>query len=219
MYIVGLTGGIGCGKSTIEKYFKDHGAAIIDTDVISHELQQPGKAGYVFIKHIFGESILNFDGSLNRDRLRTMVFNDREAKAKLEGLMTPLIYHECERRISELEKSSQNIPYVILTVPLLIPKYDETNNGSAAMLFQKLVNRILVVDCPEDVQVERVMARSKLSRKLVEKIVDAQSTRLHRLMKADDVIHNFDCLPSDHEQIINELNDMYITLAKATKTA
>lgn len=222
MYIVGLTGGIGCGKSTIEKYFKDLNVPIIDTDVISHQLQQPGETGYVFIKQLFGDAIVDFDGSLNRDRLRSIVFNDPEAKAKLESLMSPLIYHEVKNQIKFFDSCVEQEPawpdYIILTVPLLIPKYNNTGSNKVSKIFQDLVNRILVIDCPEETQIERVMARSKLQRKMVEKIINSQSERLLRIMKADDLIHNFDCAPEDNLPVVKELHERYIQLAKNIKT-
>jgi dephospho-CoA kinase len=207
-YTVGLTGGIGCGKSTIEQMFKAQGnVAIIDTDVIAHELQQPGKAGFVFIKQAFGDAVVNFDGTLNRDYLRNLVFNDKEQKAKLESIMTPLIYHVVTERISDIEASVGVAPawptYIILTVPLLLE----------SKVFSKLVDRILVIDCPEDVQVARVMKRSGLSKKMVEKILQAQSPRIFRIMKSDDVLHNYDCDPSDNEEAVKALHQRYLDLA------
>jgi len=201
MYIVGLTGGIGCGKSTIEKYFRDLQVPVIDTDLITRELQEPGQAGHVYIKQEFGDSVINFDGSLNRDVLRTLVFNDKAAKAKLEMIMSPLIYHEVKTRIAELELSmiDEVGKYVMLTVPLL----------TESKIYTKLVDRILVIDCPEDVQVERVMKRSGLRKAEVEKILAAQAPRYFRIMKGDDVISNFDCKPEDNLSIVKELHEQY----------
>jgi len=217
-YIVGLTGGIGCGKSTIEKMFLAQGnVAIIDTDVIAHELQQPGKAGFVFIKQAFGDAVVNFDGTLNRDYLRNLVFNDKEQKAKLESIMTPLIYHVVLDEIAKVNQESvlnkikaklsgdtgYEVKYIILTVPLLLE----------SKVFSKLVDRILVVDCPEDVQVARVMKRSGLSKKMAEKILQAQCPRIFRIMKSDDVLHNYDCDPSDNEEAVKALHQRYLDLA------
>lgn len=213
-FIVGLTGGIGCGKTTIEKMFQALGnVAIIDTDVIAHELQQPGKAGYVFIKQAFGDASINFDGSLNRDYLRNLIFNDREQKAKLESIMTPLIYHVVTEKIAAIKAESVlnkikarlngETKYIILTVPLLLE----------SKVFRKLVDRVLVIDCPEDVQVDRVMKRSGLTKKMAEKILQAQSPRIFRIMKSDDVIHNYDTDPVEHAETVKELHERYKALA------
>lgn len=212
-YIVGLTGGIGCGKSTIEKMFlATKQVAIIDTDVIARDLQEPGKAGFVFIRQAFGDRVLNFDGTLNREYLRNLVFTDKEAKAKLEGIMSPLIYHVVTERIAHYEHLVGNDfawpEYIILTVPLLLE----------SKTFSKLVDRILVVDCPEDVQVERVVKRSGgMTRKIAEKILQSQVPRYFRVMKADDVIHNYDCEPSDNEVVVQSLHNHYLALAIQAK--
>lgn len=207
MFTVGLTGGIGCGKSTIEKYFKELGAGVVDTDVITHKLQQPGKTGFVFIKKLFGESFINFDGTLNRDMLRNLVFKDEAAKNKLEGLMTPLIYENVLNEINALVGSNNPPPYIILTVPLLVENKSDT--------FSRLVDRILVVDCPETIQAERVMKRSGLSKKEVERIISAQAPRWARQVKANDVIHNYECEPEDNLLVVKELHERYIELAKS----
>lgn len=213
-FIVGITGGIGCGKSTIENMFKATGeVAIIDTDVIAHSLQQPGRAGYVFIKQAFGDAVVNFDGSLNRDYLRNLVFNNKEEKAKLEAIMSPLIYHCVVTQIEEISDQMlehRDAPkYIMLTVPLLLE----------SKLFSKLVDRVLVVDCPESVQVERVMKRSGLSKKMVDKILQAQAPRYFRILKADDVIHNYDCEPSDNKEVVKEIHAHYLELAIQAKAA
>lgn len=203
MYVVGLTGGIGCGKSTIEKYFRDLNVQVIDTDLISRDLQQPGKAGFVFIKQLFGDNVINFDGTLNRDVLRTLVFNDKALKAKLESIMSPLIYHCVLEELRSIEtwktQGSEVGSYVMLTVPLL----------TESKIYSKLVDRILTIDCPEDTQIERVMKRSGLRKSEVEKILAAQAPRYFRIMKADDVISNFDCKPEDNLAVVSELHEKY----------
>lgn len=215
-FIVGITGGIGSGKSTIQKMFTDtEQVAIIDTDVITRELQEPGQAGLVFIHQAFGDGILNFDGTLNRDTLRNIVFNNKEEKAKLEAIMTPLIYHVVMTRIKEINEFTTvdslltvaQYKYIILTVPLLLE----------SKLFLKLVDRVLVIDCPESVQVDRVMKRNGLTRKMVDKILQAQVPRYFRIMKADDVIHNYDCEPSDNNEVVKEIHAHYLELAIQAK--
>jgi dephospho-CoA kinase len=205
-YVVGLTGGIGCGKSTIEKMFKDLGAGIIDCDVISHELQQPGKAGFVYIRQLFGEAFTGFDGKLDRVRLRNLVFNNKEAKAKLEGLMSPLIYHVVTERIQQMKDLH---PYLLVTVPLLLE----------SKTFSNIIDRILVVDCPEHVQIERVMKRNGMSEAEVEKILCTQVPRWTRMVKADDIIRNFDCDPQDHAIVVKELHELYCLLSSQKNAA
>jgi len=200
MYVVGLTGGIGCGKSTVEKHFRNLGVPIVDADLITHELQKPGQAGYVFIKEMFGNSVIDFDGSLNRIALRNIVFNDKAQKEKLEGLMTPLVYHVINERLNTLGLQGVGEPhYIILTVPLLLE----------SKTFSQLADRVAVVDCPEHIQIDRVMKRSNMTYKEVEKILDAQAPRYFRLMKGDDIILNYDCDPEDHKKTVLELHDFY----------
>jgi dephospho-CoA kinase len=207
-FIVGLTGGIGCGKSTIEKLFTAYGVSVIDADLITHKLQQPGQAGYEYIKEYFGDSYINLDGSLNRAMLRKTVFNNKESKEKLEMIMSPIIYHEVKRQLEERALYSAFnetlSKYIILTVPLLLE----------SKKFTKLVDRILVIDCPESIQTERVMARSGLAKREVEKIIASQLPRSLRILKGDDVIHNYDCNPEDTSLIVKELHNRYMSLAE-----
>jgi dephospho-CoA kinase len=212
-YIVGLTGGIGCGKSIIEKYFAERGAHIIDTDVIAHQLQEPGQAGFVYIKETFGDRIINLDGTLNRAALRKIVFNDKDEKAKLQAIMSPLIYHCVLEQIAAYEEwaprtypgihVSQQPPYIILTVPLLFE----------SKVYTRLIDRSLVIDCPEHVQIDRVMKRSGLRRNEVEKIINAQAPRYFRVMKADDIIHNYEGPAEEHRDSVNELHNFYANRA------
>lgn len=206
-YIVGLTGGIGCGKSTIEKYFAELGAHIIDTDVIAHKLQEPGQAGFVYIKETFGDRVINLDGTLNRGALRKIVFNDKDEKAKLEAIMSPLIYHCVLEQLKDFEylESTQETKshYVILTVPLLFE----------SKVYTRMINRSLVIDCPEVVQMDRVQKRSGLRRSEVEKIINAQAPRYFRILKADDVIHNYDTPAEEHKPTVAELHKYYVEQA------
>ncbi len=203
-YVIALTGGIGCGKSTIETKFKELGAGIIDCDVIARELQQPNKTGYVFIEQMFGDAFVRFSEGVDRTLLRNLVFKNKEAKAKLEALMSPLIYHVVTERI---EAMKNQYPYLILTIPLLF----ESNT------FIKLVDRILVVDCPENEQVKRVMLRNNLTSNEVELIMNSQVSRLSRIIKADDLIKNYNCLPEDLTDEIVELHTLYVSLANQKK--
>ncbi len=203
-YVVALTGGIGCGKSTIETKFKELGAGIIDCDLIARELQQPRKAGYVYIEEMFGDAFVRFSEGVDRTLLRNLVFKNKEAKTKLEALMSPLIYHVVTERI---ELMKDQYPYLILTIPLLFE----------SKTFPKLVDRILVVDCPESDQVSRVMARNNMTANEVERIMSTQVSRLSRIMKADDLLKNYNCVPEDLTDEIINLNKTYTTLANEKK--
>ena len=209
-FVVGLTGGIGCGKSTIEKFFGQLGAHIIDTDLIAHALQQPGKAGYVYIKQFFGDAYISFNGTIDRAMLRKHVFNNAEAKETLERLMSPLIYHVVQEKIAQFESAGTDAPYIILTVPLL---FEPRTKGT----FLKFVDTTLAIDCPESVQEDRVMLRSGLSRREVQKIIQSQVPSIYRVMKADAVIHNVDCKPEDHFDTVKEMHERYVQMAQAKK--
>jgi dephospho-CoA kinase len=174
-YIIGLTGGIGSGKSTATRIFGALGAAVVDTDAISHELTAPGGAAMTALRQAFGAECLQPDGSLDRKAMRERVFTDAAARSRLEGILHPLIRLEAERRIAAVVA-----PYVLLVVPLLL----ETGRYLA------LVQRVLVVDCDPEIQVTRTMARSSLAPEAVAAIMAAQIDRKARLAAADDVIDN-----------------------------
>ncbi|WP_246211356.1 dephospho-CoA kinase [Vogesella oryzae] len=173
--IVGLTGGIGSGKSTVAQLFAAHGVPCIDSDVVAHQLTAAGGAAMAEIRAAFGERVLDEHGALNRAAMRELVFAKPAERLRLESILHPMIREECLR---QLERVSG--PYVLLAVPLLF----ETP------AFRTLVNRSLVVDCPEETQQQRVMARSGLAAVQVAAIIAAQMPRQQRLQLADDVIHN-----------------------------
>jgi dephospho-CoA kinase len=172
---VGLTGGIGSGKSKAADFFAELGAAVIDTDAIAHELTGMGGAAMQDIERAFGPDYARADGSLDRARMRTLVFSSPESKRKLEAILHPLI-----RSIARERVASAKAPYSILVVPLLL------ETGS----YRDLVDRVLVVDCDEARQITRTMARSKLGEDEVRRIMSAQISRTDRLEAADDVIVN-----------------------------
>lgn len=174
MYKIGLTGGIGCGKSTVSQLFKQHAIPIIDADEIAHTLVAPGQMALSQISLCFGDVCINTDGSLNRNYLREIIFNDAERKHQLEHIMHPLIYAKIKHQIG-----LQTGPYCIISIPLLI----ETK-------MQSLVDHILVIDCPMEIQLNRVKLRDKLSDAQVMAIINSQVSRKERLAQADSIIEN-----------------------------
>ncbi len=174
-YRVGLTGGIGCGKTTVAQMFADLGVPLIDTDAISHALTQPGSAGFREIAQQFDSGFFLADGTLDRAQLRTRIFSDSDAKLKLEAILHPLIYAQVENILRQC-----HAPYAMIIVPLLF----ETKN------YLPLIQRRLVVDCSEPTQIARTAARSHLSEQAVRAIMAHQLARQARLQLADDVICN-----------------------------
>lgn len=173
---VGLTGGIGCGKSTVAGLFAEHGAGIIDTDEISRRLTQAGGAAIEAIRAAFGNGYIRDDGAMDRAKMRNLVFSDSAAKRRLELILHPLILEHATEQLRQL----QTRPYIIIVVPLL-PE-------SAA--FRNLVQRVLVVDCDEKTQMVRVTGRSSMTEEVARDIIAQQSSRFERLKIADDVVHN-----------------------------
>lgn len=199
-FIVGLTGGIGSGKTFIAELFSSLGATIIDADQIAHALTAPGGAALPTLVAHFGDSYLTPQGELDRAKLRTKVFADKCARDDLEALLHPLI------RTAMDEQSQQHAaaPYLIHVIPLLI----ESNN------WRTRVHRVLVVDCPEALQIQRVMQRSKLHQAEVEAVMANQVSRAQRLAHADDVIDN------SHNNVllkaqVSHLHQRYLDFAKA----
>jgi dephospho-CoA kinase len=174
-FCIGLTGGIGCGKSSAAAIFQELGAAVVDTDEIAHELTRPGSAALAAIQREFGADYIAADGGLDRTRMRRLVFSDPAARKRLEAILHPLIRTESQARITAAQQ-----PYVIVVVPLLL----ETGAYSA------LVKRVLVVDCDEAQQMARTTSRSGLSAAEVRAVMAAQVPRAVRLAAADDVLRN-----------------------------
>lgn len=174
--IVGLTGGIGSGKSTVAALFAEHGAGIIDTDAIAHQLTQAGGVAIAAIRAAFGNDYLTDDGALDRAKMRRLIFSDAAAKQRLEQILHPLIFEQAKAQLRQLQAN----PYVIVVVPLL----------PESRTFRQLVQRVLVVDCDEDTQVARVIGRSRMTEAEVRAITTRQTPRADRLRLADDVISN-----------------------------
>ncbi len=195
---IGLTGGIGSGKSFVAALFAAQGASIVDTDVIAHQLTAPGGRAMPAIRESFGAEYLNGDGSLNRAAMRARVFSDADAKRRLESILHPLIGAETTAAAQRAEGD-----YVIFVVPLLV------ESGR----WVERVDRVLVVDCPEALQVERVMQRSQLPAAQVEAIMASQASRQQRLAVADDVIVN-DGERAAVEEAVARLHAQYLLLAR-----
>ena len=175
MFTVGLTGGVGSGKSTVAALFAELGVPVIDTDVIARQLTAPGGPALPAIREAFGASVMQADGSLDRAALRRRVFADAATRRQLEAILHPRIRQEVGRALADLHAS-----YALVVIPLLV----ETG------AYGDVLNRVLVVDCPESLQIERVMTRSGLAREEAEAILAAQAGRQARLANADDVIDN-----------------------------
>lgn len=202
-FVVGLTGGIGSGKSTVAELFVAHGAELVDTDAIAHALTAPGGAAIASLRATFGDDFIGADGALDRARMRALVFADPPARARLEAVLHPLIRAESRRRVEE-----SSAPYVVLAVPLLV----EAGN------WRERCDRVLVVDCPVEQQRVRAMARSGLSAAEADRIISAQATRAQRLAAADDVIDNSGPAAMLPERV-DALHHRYLTLAAAEKPA
>lgn len=194
MYVIGLTGGIGSGKSTVAKLFAEKGISIIDTDELAREVIDESTLKQLVNK--FGESILLSDKKLNRAKLRAIVFHENEQRIWLEKLLHPLILDKMKQKIATVTS-----PYCIAVIPLLF----ETDPNP-------ILNRILVVDATEKQQIERARIRDNLSKEEVEKVLRTQVTRQHRLAAANDIIENHDDL-QDLKKQVAKLHEFYITLA------
>ena len=178
-FTVGLTGGIGSGKSTVAKRFEEHGVAVIDADALSHALTAPGGAAINAIAATFGSTFIGADGSMDRAQMRARVFAEPGDRRKLEAILHPLVHAETSRQAATAAS-----PYIILMIPLLIEA--RTRNPQ----WRERFDRILVIDCSEATQIARVMQRSALTPDAVRAIMAAQATRAERLAHADDVIDN-----------------------------
>lgn len=199
-FCVGLTGGIGSGKTAASEIFRELGALVVDTDEISRSLTAARGAAMPAIRKRFGPAYVAADGSLDRKRVRELVFRDPAAKARLEAVLHPLIREQSRRGVSEAKQ-----PYVVLVVPLLL----ETG------AYRDLVQRILVADCSEERQVERATRRSGISADEVRAIMASQLPRAARLEHADDVLDNEGDLSSLRRQV-EKLHAGYLAQARKT---
>ncbi|GJH38611.1 dephospho-CoA kinase [Paraburkholderia azotifigens] len=200
MFAVGLTGGIGSGKSTVADLFAKRGVTLVDTDVIAHRITAPQGLAMPSIATEFGPSFVAEDGSLDRARMRALVFSDENARKRLEAITHPLIRAETER-----QRQQAPGPYVIIVVPLLV------ESGS----WKTRVNRVLAVDCSVETQIARVMRRNAFTREQVLAIIARQATREARLAAADDVIVNDNRSLDELEVDVDQLHRTYVSLAGA----
>jgi len=194
--VIGLTGGIGSGKSTVADLLVERGGVLVDTDQIAHELTAPGGQAMDALRDAFGPGVIAADGRLDRAAMRARAFSDPQARKRLEAILHPLIRHRTDTDIARA--IGQHAPYVLVAVPLLV------EGGRARERF----SRILVVDCPPEIQIRRVMSRSGLERSQVQAIMAAQASRDQRLAVADDVIDNQGELEALHPQI-DRLDRLY----------
>jgi len=198
MFSVGLTGGIASGKTTLSNLFAGLGVPVIDTDLISRELLEPGEIGYKQVCDHFGDNITNANNEIDRARLRQIVFSDADEKTWLETMLHPLIYQRSHDAI--LEHATAN--YVLVVIPLLF----ETN-------FQSLVDRILVVNCPAELQLERLVKRDHIDETLALKMLGQQLSNSARLARAHDIVDNRENA-ADLGSQVEALHQLYLQLSR-----
>ena len=197
MLVVGLTGGIAAGKSTATAFFQERGVPVIDADEVARDVVAAGTPGLAAVAAAFGSQILQANGTLDRRRLREVVFADPAERHRLEAILHPLIQTEIRARLQQVRG-----PYCILAVPLLIE--------SAAL--RALAHRILVIDVPVEVQVARLMQRDGMSTEQCQAMLAAQASRAHRLEAADDVVDNATDVTALQRQL-DSVHARYLELA------
>jgi len=196
-FVVGLTGGIGSGKSEAAEEFARLGASVVDTDAIAHELTGRNGLAVSQIKKLFGEKALGPDGAMDRQKMRSLAFSDPAARKTLEAILHPMIREESARRIAAAPG-----PYIVHVIPLLVESGD----------YRRRLDRVLVVDAPEEAQLARVKDRG-LDEDEIRKIIRAQAARPARLKAADDVIDNGGSLDALRKQV-GELHKKYLKFAR-----
>ena len=197
---IALTGGIGSGKSTVAALFAKRGAPVIDADSIARELAAPGQPALQNMIAAFGQDIIPANGALDRKKLREIVFDDQTAKTRLEAILHPLIYAEIDRRIDRVE-----YPYCLAVIPLLF----ETGR-------QARFDRVLLIDLPERLQLERALRRDRSAPALIKKMIASQIARADRLQYGDDIIDNTGAIDALAGQA-QSLHARYLQMAKDSK--
>lgn len=194
---IGLTGGIASGKTTVANFFADLGAPVIDTDIIAREVVTVGAPALVEIRHAFGDRVFNDDGTLDRKAMRELVFADSDKRRQLEGILHPRI-----REATVEQAAAVTFPYMIIVVPLLVESP-----------MKEFFDRILVVDCSEDVQLSRLVSRDADDEEQAQRIIAAQASRDDRLAIADDVVLNESNL-DDTRRRVDALHRKYLELSR-----
>ena len=197
MFSVGLTGGIAAGKTTLSNLFAELGVPVVDTDIISRKLLEPGEPAYDQVCAHFGDRIKGSNDEIDRVKLRKIVFTNPDEKTWLENMLHPLIYRRSHDAILEHTKAS----YVLVVIPLLF----ETN-------FQTLVDRILVVDCPPEVQLERLVKRDHIDKTLALEMLSQQLSNSARLARAHDIVDNSEDT-TDLVSQVEALHQLYLQLS------
>ena len=197
MLIIGLTGGIGSGKSAVSDKFKSLGITVVDADVAARTVVEPGQPALAEIERHFGSNILNQEGVLDRAQLREIIASDSEERVWLESVLHPKIGEQIAKELAE-----STSPYTIYVAPLLL----ETNS-------QKMCSRVLVVDVPKEIQIQRTAERDKVSEIQIEKIVAVQMEREERLEKADDILVNTGTIKELEEQVM-KLHQKYLEMVE-----
>ncbi len=199
MLVIGLTGGIGSGKSTVTSLFSSHGIPIIDADTIARQVTAPGQPALREICALFGEKIIDGNGQLKRKQLGKVIFSNQQKREQLEAILHPIIQ---QRMLEQAATVSHSTAYCILSIPLLL------ESG-----WQQLVDRILVVDINEKSQLQRTMHRDNIARKTAQAIIDAQVNRQDRLLAADDIIDNQGRI-DELQQQVQQLHQKYLKLSR-----
>jgi dephospho-CoA kinase len=200
---IGLTGGIASGKSTVTKRFAELGVPVIDADIVSREVVEPRTPGLARVLQRFGPQVLGESGHLDRKALRDVIFNDSDSRQALDAILHPLIRAEMEKQAAAAKG-----PYVVMAIPLLI------EGGNA----HKRVDRVLVIDLDEGLQIQRVQARDGSSPEQARAILASQATRADRLKAADDVISNTGTV-ADLRQAVDRLHEQYLQLSHSAPSA
>lgn len=199
MLLIALTGGIGSGKTTVSDIFKSKNIPVIDTDIIARQIVELGKPAYNEVIKVFGEKILNTDDNIDRQALRNIIFSSSEKRLQLEKILHPIIWGEVQNQLKSIDA-----PYSIIVVPLLLE-----NKGKIKPI---KFNRILVIDTPEKVQIERAITRDNADESIIKKIMDNQVSRQERTAAADDIILNAENLDSLNTKI-SQLHEKYLQLS------
>ena len=199
MFIIGLTGGIGSGKSAATKILKEIGLKNIDLDQITHDLMKPGNIGYIEIKKEFGEKYIDINNAIDRKLLRNEIFSSLELKKRIESILHPIIFKECNKKLNKLKHEK----YLVLVIPLLFETKTYTN----------LIDESLLIDCSFRTQIERVINRDDVSEALANKIIKNQMSRDKKLLLADKVILN----DGDIHNLKVQLESYYKNLLKDKK--